>query len=98
MGMLQNLGASVKGRLGLDGPSEEELAAIRKKAQQDEFRRLDVERKVKRREAKFLQTVGEGKRRDVNLSFGNTDDLDEESEDLQSRRATGRFKEARLVL
>ncbi|MCP4342370.1 MAG: hypothetical protein GY799_26710 [Desulfobulbaceae bacterium] len=93
--MLKNLGASVKRRLGLEAPNTSQAQFD---AQQRERERLLGIERAKKRESRFLVTEGEGRRRFAKLSFGNEDELEEDTEDRRSLRRSGRFTEDRLVL
>lgn len=103
MGMLKNLGASIKGRLGLSGGDTKMwghgvYGSADFIAEMGEHQRLlKIERK-KKAEARFFDTEGAGKRRFAKLSLGNEEELDELSEGERSQRATGRFADDRLVL
>ena len=67
MGMLSNLGNSLKKTLGLKGPSGEEIAAESQAAALKERERLRTENAERRQETGLLQKLA--KRRDVSLSF-----------------------------
>ena len=97
MGMLKNLGASIKRRAGLD-VDEEALAHANWEAKIKEKERLEAIARKKKGEARFFDIEGQGKRRFAKLSLGNEEDLDAVGEDRRSLRASGRFTDDRLVL
>ena len=98
MGWLSKQLGSVGKRLGFDQPSAGDLRSQSENARAAEMLRLEAEERKRRREAVFLETEGEGKRRTAKLSFGNEAALDAEDPDTRSRRALGRFDEERLIL
>jgi len=98
MGMLSNLGNSLKKSLGLKGPSGEELRAMSEAEAAAERSRLKVERRHARLESGFLETEGMGKRRQARISFGNKERITSLTPQQRSLRESGRFDSNRLVL
>lgn len=96
MGMLSNLGKSIKGSLGLEGPSGEDLKARAREAYTNEQKRLQFIEDEKREEAKRAEHIE--KMTDVGLTFGDTRRARNLGTERRSLRATGRFNEDRLVL
>lgn len=98
MGALSNLGNSIKRRLGLTGPSEQELRAISNAAQVREQAILEQQKVVSREEAAFLQTEGRGLKRQARITFGDAERSKNLSAERKSLRSSGRFTTDRLVL
>ena len=96
MGMLSNLGNSLKKTLGLKGPSGEEIAAESQAAALKERDRLRTENAERRQETGLLQKLA--KRRDVSLSFGDAERDANRTSEQRSLRSSGRFNSNRLVL
>ena len=98
MGMLQNLGGSLKRRLGLTGPSEEELKGIANANSLKQQRMLEQEKQLSLEEASFLETEGQGVKRQAKLTFGDTERQRNLTKEQRSLRSSGRFSTDRLVL
>lgn len=97
MGFLSSAIGTVANAFGLGG-DEVDTDAIQRRAYEREQKKLKREEENRKYESKFLVTKGAGARRDVELSFGNRDELDALSKDQQTVRKTGRFQDNRLVL
>lgn len=98
MGMLSNLGNSIKKSLGLKGPSGEELQAGRDANYTAEQLRLQRAERDAHEAAGFGATGGKGIARKGKLSFGNERLLRKLDPGQRSLRSIGRFSENRLVL
>lgn len=96
MGMLSNLGKSIKKSLGMTGPSGEELQAKTKAAYAAEQERLKWQEEKRLAEGKRQAHLTD--RLNVGLTFGDRDRMENIGAERRQLRATGRFQEDRLIL